>query len=716
MSLLMVLYTSYAFLMLKCLCCRGIHFDSFPTGHDTQMISHSIGGLLDLLWKCWYGEIHPSVSFQRIHVVKPRVPQQSNSNLSCNYVCLFALGIFKTRNKDHTVLHFQSDMKENVTENANFKFNENDVNEFKKQLSVTVMALHSLPNVSNASAKKIQCQTPPNHRTVTQSTKEKNNEFHSALKSPVSSVSHTIGTKVTNGTGNKAVEREANRKYKANERRHKFILNVVIAKLKADGNQNVLLPRQLQKFIKVWIGDHKGSFVEVRQLTQTAMLPHPNDKSRKIFGIIVLHHDERWGLDIIEYERVQCHRSVYFESFVAVQQTDWMKFQKNSLPVAVVRCGVETKLVTQSSISNVTPAQGRTKKAPDRLSSDDSGKLTWEDNKGSLKSAGSTCSEVHFNKVYYGSFVGSDGVLCASNRKVQQNLRSGEIDNALREAIKSRGRGMDSRGNPVGGSRHDKSYDELSKDPLAMKRMQVSLLFEMVKGIRNLSLVSHPDSPPHIANRRRVLPVNRNSSNPSRPLPTRKKSSECNRNTTKELPNNRKRPSSPLKVDVNREPAKRKKRSLSTKCNRNTTKERPNNKKRPPSPLKAPSSTTKKLPSPLKMPSHPSSPLNDNVKCKPPKQAEWTCKHDGCTRQALLKYYHFCGLHRKIVLCSKCKKSQSKCKGGLCRGCFNKSYSEEEIREMKMCVECKVRVSRKMGGRCTVCVSFCRQKSYNKKK
>jgi aspartyl/asparaginyl beta-hydroxylase (cupin superfamily) len=59
----------------------------------------------------------------------------------------------------------------------------------------------------------------------------------------------------------------------------------------------------------------------------------------------------------IEESQIQVHKTVYYESFIATLKTGWMQFEQESVPVAVVRCNNETKIITKSSISDVATGQ-----------------------------------------------------------------------------------------------------------------------------------------------------------------------------------------------------------------------------------------------------------------------------------------------------------------------------------------------------------------------
>ena len=87
----------------------GIHLD--PSGkHNTTVISDHIKGLLNHAWSRSHREVMPIDPFQEMLVALPCVPMQVKQDKSCIYVCMFALGIYKTRNKDHTSQHFYDNM------------------------------------------------------------------------------------------------------------------------------------------------------------------------------------------------------------------------------------------------------------------------------------------------------------------------------------------------------------------------------------------------------------------------------------------------------------------------------------------------------------------------------------------------------------------------------------------------------------------------------
>ena len=84
-----------------------------------------------------------------------------------------------------------------------------------------------------------------------------------------------------------------------------------------------------------------------------------------------------------------------------------------------------------------------------------------------------------------------------------------------------------------------------------------------------------------------------------------------------------------------------------------------------------------------------------------PKQQQTQCSHRGCNKFAMRMYYPFCNLHKtNVKMCLKCHENESRQSGGLCRKCFKKGFSKEELLEARRCSKCKVRFSRQNGGRC----------------
>ena len=84
-----------------------------------------------------------------------------------------------------------------------------------------------------------------------------------------------------------------------------------------------------------------------------AVITTTMNKRRVTFvGIIVLRSGcPNWNLFVIEESRIQVHKTVYYESFIAMQKTGWMQFEQESVPVAVVRCNNKTKIITKYHLS-----------------------------------------------------------------------------------------------------------------------------------------------------------------------------------------------------------------------------------------------------------------------------------------------------------------------------------------------------------------------------
>lgn len=637
----------------------GIHLD--PSGkHNTTVISDHIKGLLNHAWSRSHGEVMSIDPFQTMIVALPCVPKQVKQDKSCIYVCMFALGIYKTRNKDHTSQHFYDNMGKVVTENDNFSFGPQKANTFESNWRLTLMSLHSLSHSAGGIAN-------PQRTTITsrKTTKERKREGRlktegllktegdrlkteghlktEGLPMPLSSLRNPSKTENCRGakankqqtehgqvvTKRSAYTKEIERRRKKCERVHKYAMNETIPKLQKEGK---VLKKQDQKLIKFWDGDYDGTFRDALQMTIPAIITCQQNKKQEFMGVVVSSRGEfpQWSLHTVPVTHIQIVEPVYYDNYIAKKLTGWMLFKGHSVPVAVVRWGNETKLLSKLAVSPCVHSQARQKNAPDRLSSDEAGRLTWtKENVTSSKFPHSTCSDRHFDTVYYGSFVNSDGRYCAKDPKLQQLLRRGKYEDAVQESLKLKGRERDSQGKPVGRSGDEKSYAELKNDPIAQKRLAASILFEVLKGERHLEYIS-PRTPPPSAT-----------------------------------------------------PARRSRRSIPTSNLRSLS----NNKKRS------------------------SSPKSTTV-IKRPKKVKIQCAQEGCTKNQSGMYYPFCSCHRKKKkICTECGKGEARQTGGLCRPCFKKRFpNEEELRKARMCVECNIRVSRQIGGRCDDCVSMCRRK------
>ena len=93
------------------------------------------------------------------------------------------------------------------------------------------------------------------------------------------------------------------------------------------------------------------------------------------------------------------------------------------------------------------------------------------------------------------------------------------------------------------------------------------------------------------------------------------------------------------------------------------------------------------------------------------RQKRKVCKSDGCDTLSHYAGKGFCFKHSKSrKLCNICKKSEGRCSGGTCRGCFGRMYSKEDLRQARMCRVCKCIESREIGGRCKGCMPKKKQK------
>lgn len=76
---------------------------------------------------------------------------------------------------------------------------------------------------------------------------------------------------------------------------------------------------------------------------------------------------------MVPVTHLQTTEPAYYDSYIAKRLY--------LVPVAVVRCGSETKLLPKSAVSPCVNSQVREKNAPDRLRSDEDGRLTWREEK-----------------------------------------------------------------------------------------------------------------------------------------------------------------------------------------------------------------------------------------------------------------------------------------------------------------------------------------------
>lgn len=582
------------------------------------MISNLIVHMMNEAWSRKHGHSRSCCPFDELVVVNPQVPQQTKADSSF-YTCLFALGMFKTRNQPFFDEHYESNLT-CLTES--FTFGPADASRVKREMKACILFLQS--KSSELSHCQWLEQGPKSMNRGLKSIKQP----HVTPSIPVVCKSTQAKTVQQTQTKIPVVKREldknnlaANRK--RDERRFKYHFNIQLPKLKANGR---VLPSKSQRQIKIWVGGYDGSFENATQLTMPAEITTYENKKVTFDGVIVQRSGHpRWNLFAVTVSRIQVHRPVYFQSYIATQKTGWMEFEQDSVPVAVIRCNNETKLVSKSSISDVAPSQMRQKKSPDRLRSDSAGELTWKESSSSKKNKSVTpsCSENQFYQVYGESFCRLDASRCARDPKVQRMLGDGNINKAISESLRLKGRARDSHGNIVGAiaSKSERAYAAVNADHEAKTRLKFTLLFEVLSSRRSLDMES-------------TLPT-------GTPPPRRL----CR--STRSI----------------------KKASEESKI-----------KKRPPSP---PSTTASKR----------------------PKQKQTQCKYHGCNKFALRMYYPFCNLHKtNVKICSKCHKNECRHSGGLCRNCFKKSFSKEELLEARRCSKCKVRFSRQIGGRCNECV------------
>ena len=603
--------------------------------HPTNKIKELIANLLNELWLRKNGDDDEKRRpFNRLVVATPPVPQQTG-DCSTMYTCLFALMMFQTRDQPYYDHDYESNCRQRVTES--FTFCHEDALTLVREMKTSVLMSQSRrekivkkSSVAPSSPRLCLKGREEDSRAAPSSKPESTDESVVSAPSskPESTTSHR---KYSLSKNDLAKRKEAARK--SDERRHKRLRDKVIPELKQSGH---VLPKHQQRNIKYYEGGYDGTFVEARQLTTPAVITTTVNKKRVTFvGIIVQKSGcSIWNLFAIEETRIQVDKTVYYESFIATQKTGWMQFEQASVPVAVVRCNNETKIVTQSSISNVAPCQTRKNNAPDRLTSDSVGKLKWKESSSSKKkrSVTTSCPDQHFHQAYEKSFKQQDGSLCASDPKVQRMISEGKVDLAVTESLRLKGRKRDSLGKPVGTASNQtkRAFAAVKADPDARKRLQWSVIYESLTRARKLDMEP-------------TLPTGAPPPRPSRRLPTR---SNVKKTSTKS--ENKKRPSSP---------------PLAT----------------------AP---------------------------KRPKQPQTQCGHDGCNNFALRMYYPFCNAHKTNVrMCSKCHERESRRKGGLCRKCFDKCFSKEELKELKRCCECKVRFTRQIGSRCGECVLDGKKKS-----
>ena len=613
------------------------------------MIKELIVNLLNKAWLRKHGDDEDDDEddekrrpFNKLVVATPPVPQQTEG-YSTMYTCFFALKMFQTRDHPYYDHDYESNCRRRVTES--FTFGHEDALMLKQEMKACILMLQSRSekrvNQVHPFFGKKSSVTPSRPRLCLKGREEDSRAAPSSkLESTDKSIGAAPSSKPESTTSHRkcslsekdlAKKKEADRK--SAERRHKRLLDKVLPKLEQSGH---VLPKHQQRDIKYYEGDYNGAFVEARQLTTPAVITTTRNKRRVTFvGIIVLRSGcPNWNLFAIEESRIQVHKTVYYESFIATLKTGWMQFEQESVPVAVVRCNNETKIITKSSISDVATGQMRQKNAPDRLSSDSVGKLTWKESSSSKKekNVAPSCPDQHFYQTYEESFKQQDGSLCASDPKVQRMLCEGKVNQAVSESLWLKGRKRDSLGKPVGtaSTKTKRAFAAVKADPDAQKRLSLSLIFESLT--RTRKLVMEP-----------TLPTGAPPPRPSLRLPTRS-------NVKK----------------------------MSTKSE---------NKKRPPSP---PLATAPKR----------------------PKQPQIQCGHDGCNNFARRMYYPFCNAHKtNVKMCSKCHERESRRSGGLCRKCFRKCFSKEELKEAKRCCKCEVRFSRQIGGRCSECVLDGKKKS-----
>jgi hypothetical protein len=253
--------------------------------------------------------------------------------------------------------------------------------------------------------------------------------------------------------------------------------------------------------------------VKARQLTTPAEITTIINKRKVTFDAIIVQKSgcPKWNLFAIEESHIQVHKTVYYENFIAMQKTGWMQFGQESVPVAVVRCNNETKIISKSLVSDVAPGQMRQKNAPDRLSSDSARKLTWNESSSKRKSSvAPSCPDCHFYQSYEESFKQQDGSLCASDPKVQRLLYEGTVDQAIFESLCMKGRARDSPGRPVRAvdPKSKRAYASVTADPDAQRRLKFSVIFESLTHIRLLDMEP-------------TLPTGAPLPCPSRRLPTR---------------------------------------------------------------------------------------------------------------------------------------------------------------------------------------------------
>jgi hypothetical protein len=581
-------------------------------------------------WSRKHGLLAGSYSpFNQLAIATPKVQKQTKAHSSI-YTCLIAIDVFKTRFRPFLDHDFCTNL---VYYADRLVFAIDEVSRLRLEMKSCILFSFGSSKYMNPGLKSIkQLPEPKTERayaavSIKQPPEPKTEREYAAVsikQPPEPKTERAYAAVDAPPRPHRGVTVNPDAIRKREDRRYNYLIKDQLPKLQKAG---CVLAKNSQRRIKIWVGEYDGSFEDATQLTIPTLINTYGNKKEPFVGILVQKSgNPRCNLFAVEESRIQTCLNVYWERFIAVQKTGFMKFGHDSVPVAVIRWNNETKLVPKSSISDVAPGQMRQKKSPDRLSSEVAGKLTWKptfSSSGKNKASTSSCSDGQFYLVYELSYLQRDGSRRARDPIVQLLLRQGNINQAVSEGLRLRGRPRNSRGRPEGQiePKTERAYAAVDADHEAKKRLTTSLVFEGLTGRRSLDVAS-------------ILPT-------GTPLPPRRRS----------IPTRNQMAIKESKIE-----------------------------KRPP----LPSITTAS---------------------KRSKQEKPKCSHPGCYKFQSRMHYPFCSTHKQNPrMCKKCQKYESRRRGGLCKGCFNKSNSAEELSEAKRCIDCKLRFSRQIGARCQECI------------
>ncbi len=468
--------------------------------------------------------------------------------------------------------------------------------------------------------------------------------------------------------------------------------------------------------IEWWDGDiQDGGFVSgfrhSWEKEVTFYLHGKERKKRSEKGCIVAKKSSPWIFEFIRCERIKYKQpiTVLWGTFSSQQLTPPICFstaernEKNGR--CLVRWNNDKRWLFPSEFSSVTQSVKRNTAPPNRLSTDEDGKLVFN----SLAVEGPS-NDANLKRVITNNFstpISIEGhtFTVAYDAKVDFHMRKGDVDSAINEVIELQERSRDESGRPLGlaDTKVKKIYNDFNQDIKRKSRLKVYLLYQLATGKFGRGATASPallhTSTPALLHTSPLLTTTTQQEKKAAPKQGKK------RRRKKSYWNVRKKKS-------------KKNQSTNSKCIQasqvngtiqDVTVPRIDQANNVPTlpPIEFPSVPT--LP-PIEFPSWQC--RHSNCERKATKNnlcsVHGFCAHAGCKNKVVTRWYPYCCDHKvkEKKVCVICKTNESRRHGGLCRSCFNKKYPPEQLQKMKLCNICNLRLSKKVGGKCDDCIKI----------